>query len=259
MLLPAAPTAARLLRLGVVLLKRLCLNEEDIGLRRVAGVLRTGVNADQIARHHLVIFKRDQRLPLSLLRARLLQKLNRLFLAAVHRVVQRQFTQSEIIRRFDRNRHFLNRIHPGVLAWLHNLDGRRAIFARLNEIIVRQTHGFAGFQRTEMILAVFGDGHLGGVLIALPHLFKLDLLLIFLEVAQDQDAVFQWLVGLNIDFRHGAFHRAQVSAGVLSLRRQAGPTRVMIGHLQLGHVGQIDDLKVKGLRPDPARLDKIFH
>ena len=173
--------------------------------------------------------------------------------------MQREFTQSEIIRRLDRHGHFFDRIHPGVLARLHNLDCRRTIFARLNEVIVRQAHGFAGFERTEMILAVFGDGHLGRVLIALPHLLKLDLLLVFLEITQDQHAVFQRFVGLHNDLCHGAFHRAQVSPRVLSLRLQAGPTRIMIGHLQLGHVGQIDHLKVKGLRPDPARLDKIFN
>ena len=131
-----AAATSRLLRLGVVFLKRLRLDEEDVRLRRMAGVLRAGVDADQIAGNHLVVLKRDDSLAIGLTRSGLFQQLDGLLLAAIHCIVQRQFAQPEIVLAFDRDGDLLHRIDARVLARLDDLDCRRSVLARLDEVIV---------------------------------------------------------------------------------------------------------------------------
>ena len=109
-----------------------------------------------------------------------------------------------------------------------------------------------------MIQAILGNGHLGGVDIALTRRFQLDLPLVFLCIAQNQHSVFQRLISLDLQFGDGAFDRPQVAAWILGLIRQTRPAWIVIGHAKLGHVGQIDDSKVERLGLHRSRLDVIL-
>src|SRR5205807_278706 len=55
--LPAATSASRFLRLRVIALVWFGLDEVDVGLGGIAGILRRGINAHQVARRELVVLE----------------------------------------------------------------------------------------------------------------------------------------------------------------------------------------------------------
>ena len=59
LLLPTAATAALLLRLRILFLERLRLNESHVGLTSAEGILRRRIDANQIAWNQLEILQRN--------------------------------------------------------------------------------------------------------------------------------------------------------------------------------------------------------
>ena len=104
----AAATAAGL-RLRIIAFERLRLDEVDIGLGGIAGVLGVGIEADQIAGRELVIFERQNILAAGCFHAFLRQQLHGFFRAAVDGVMQRHFVQREVVVGVDGDGDFFDR------------------------------------------------------------------------------------------------------------------------------------------------------
>ena len=156
----AAATAARLLRLRVVALERLRFDEVDVGAGGGARVLGHGVQADHVARLHLEIFQRDAcwcrwrscrptawRRPFPARRSRS---------SAAPRSSGRNrpwpppaTVTSSIGRRFE------------IAARPGDLDLRRIVLLRLDEVIFAEADVVAAFERGDVIQAVLLDRHGG--------------------------------------------------------------------------------------------------
>ena len=95
----AATSAARCLRLREFALERIGLDEGNVGARFGVRVLGRGVEADDVAGHQLEIFEGKNGGAVGLLRALLLEQIDRLLGPAVHRIVQRHLGRRRIRRR----------------------------------------------------------------------------------------------------------------------------------------------------------------
>ena len=145
LLFPAttAAASARLLALRIVEFKRHRLDEKHIGLSRILPVLSGRIDADNIARHQLEIFHAQRHGAVHLLRPAFLKHREGFLRRAIHRIVQFQGLQRELVFPGNLHRHFFNRAHLGITARLRDLHHRRRNLARLNEIIVRQPNHIA--------------------------------------------------------------------------------------------------------------------
>src|SRR5262249_17239 len=89
---------------------------------------------------------------------------------AVHRVVQLDALQTEIVLSINLNPDFFDRGGLIVASWARYLDFRRAILLRLDKVILAQPDVLAAFHRGYVIHAVFVDRHHGDELPALSGL-----------------------------------------------------------------------------------------
>ena len=249
----AAAPAAFLLRLGIVALERFGLDKVHVGLGSTAGVARGSINAHQVARGKLVIFKRYDVFALGVLGSFLGEHRNSFFRTTVHGIVQADFVQSEIVLGADRHGDFFNRIHLGIPSGTNDFDAGRRIFAGFDKEILAHADVLALFDGRDVIHAVLLDREMGGKPVPRPGL-ECNLRV----VAQHQDALVEWTIGLDRDLGIGTFHRAHISAGIFHYVLQAGPGRVMIRDADLLDGRQVDHAQVEMLGLDGAGFDVIL-
>ena len=178
-------------------------------LVRLARVLRRRVQAHHVAGLHLEIFQRDGRRAGRRLRARRRAAATVFSGAAVHGVVQLDVLQAEIVLGFDRDRDFFDRRRLEIAARPRDLDLRRLVLLRLDEVIFAEPDVLAAFDGGDVIHAVLLDRHAGH-----QHAVGAAAQRELRSVVQHRIAVRQRPVGLDRDLRGGAFHRAQIAARI---------------------------------------------
>ena len=159
LLLPAAATAALLLRLRIFLFERLRFNESHVGLSGAERILCRGIDADQIARHQLEVFQRDHSFARRFLDAFLVEQGNYLFLASIHGVVEIHAVQAEIVFRFDGQGHLFQRVDLRVTAGADNLHHRRRLLLSFDKEVLGQPDVFPFFNGGDVVHSVLLDRH----------------------------------------------------------------------------------------------------
>ena len=247
-------SAACLLRLRVVLLERLGLDKEHVGVGRGPRAGGRGIKAHQVARLRLEVLEGNGRGAGGGFRALGLKHRDHLFRATVKGVMQLDVAQAEIVLGLDCDSHFLDGRRAEIATGPRNLHLGRIVLLRFDEVIFREADVFAAFHRGDVIHAVARDrdaGHQGVVGAAVQGQLR--------SVAQQQGSAGQRLVGLDGDIGGGPLHGAQIAAGILGHILHAGPRRVMIGDLNVLDGRQIDHVQLEGLRMNPAGFHVVFH
>ena len=167
---PAATAAG--LGLRIIAFEGLGLDEVNVRLGGVARILGLGVNAHQIAGRQLVVFERQNIFAVGCFDAFLRQQLHGLLRSAIHRIMQRDLVQPEIVIGIHRDGDFFDRIDFGVAARTVDLDGRRVILARFDEEIFAQTDILSPVDSRDVIEAVFLQRYRSGLPVALGRLFS---------------------------------------------------------------------------------------
>ena len=249
----AATAATRLLGLRVVELERHGLDEVHIGLGRVLAILRGRVNTNDVARHQLVVFHRQHGGAIELLRSALLQQRDGLFRRAVDGVVERQFLQRILVLSGNLHGDFFDGADFRVAAGFGDLDRRRRHFPGLDEVIVRQADHLTVVHHAQMIRAVLLDVHRSGgpVILRRGQIDRLPFFEQNLRAAQG---------AIRFDFQlcDGAFHGAQIAAGIFRVRGQTAPGGINVRDFDVLDGRQVDGADLKRAGFDAAGFHVIL-
>ena len=250
---PATTSAACLLGLGELSLKRIGLHEKHVAASFGVGVLSGSVKAQQVAGHQLEIFKADDGGSVRFFTVFLLEQRHGLLGAAIHGVMQRHVLQAEFISGVDGDSDLLD--GAGAIIFSGALDAHvgRIGFAGLDEIVLGEAHGLALIQGGDVVEAILLN--LYGALVDVTFTAgKIELLVI----VQDQHAIAQRPVSHDFELSLGALDGAQITAALFDGIRHAHPGRELVGHANLLNSRQVGDLNIEVRRPQRTSFDVVF-
>ncbi len=173
--------------------------------------------------------------------------------AAIHRIMQLHVLQSEIVLGIHLNRHFFDGRRLEVPAGPRQLDLRRMVLLRFDEVVLAQPHGLAAFQRSHVIHAVLENrdgGHQRAAGVVLEAQAG--------TVIQHQHAVRKRAIGDDLHIRLRAFHRAQVAARIFHCVLVAEPCGVVVRHPHFFHARHIHHIQLELLAAHAAGFHVIF-
>ena len=242
-----------MLGLGEFPFERIDLDEHHVCVRLQARVFRGGIETHQIARHQFELLQRQHAGTGGFLFPRLFQHSYDFFGAAVDRIADVGVLEAEFILGMDRDRHLLDRARAVIAARPRDADGRRVCLARLDEKILGETNRLPLIEGGDVVDAILFNLDRALIVIAFAAR-ESDLL----AVAEHEEAVFQRSIGENLQIGAGAFQGAEIAAALFHRVFHSGPGRVVVGHLDLLHRGQIYHADVEVGRAARAGLDIIF-
>ena len=155
-----------------------------------------------------------------LFHALLLEQVNRLFGAAVDRVMKRHVGEAKFIVGLDRDGDLFDGAGAVVVSGTRDDDVRRIGLARLDEEIIRQADGLSLIERGDVVHAVLL--HLNRALVNVAFAAGEVNLLV---VVEDQHAVAQRPVRFDFQISLRAFDRAQIAAALFHDILQVRPRR----------------------------------